>query len=379
MKSIGIITILKVENYGAELQAYALQRKLCLMGYKAEIIDYLFYKNPKAKWEKRSRPFYPYPLKDRIKELLMACKEWFLKKVLHLGLKRQKLFDEFHNEFTKTSRTYTSFSELYGNPPHYDAYCVGSDQVWNPRCYTNIAPYFLSFAPEGSIKLSYASSFGCSQVPDAAKEMYSQHLKSLDHIAVRESDGVRLVKELSGKDAKLVLDPTLLLDKEEWKRVEHAVPNTPGKYILVYELRKSSFMDDLAKTIAKESGCTIVKVLGHHPLFRREQAEVFIAENVGPSEFIYLLRNANFVITNSFHGTAFSINFNKPFFSVLQRGRINNSRQLSLLDLCALSERAVYEEDAVPRLYDNIDFNEANKRLEVARESSENYLRRSIG
>lgn len=380
MKSIGIITILKVENYGAELQAYALQRKLCLMGYDAEIIDYLFYKSRGAKWGKRSRPFYPYPMKDRLKEILMVCREWILTKVLRIGTAKQKLFDKFHKEFTKMSRTYASISELYANVPQYDAYCVGSDQVWNPRCFTNLAPYFLAFAPQKSVKLSYASSFGSSRIPEAAKERYSQHIKGLDFISVREKTGVTLVKELSGRDAELVLDPTLLIDEDDWKRVEHPLSGVPARYVLVYELRKSAFMDRLAMSVAHETGCAVVKLLGYQQIFSHRKDDCIVAENAGPSEFIYLFRNASFVITNSFHGTAFSVNFNKPFFSVLQKGRSNNSRQQSLLDLCNLSDRIVYEDEDVPKCNTSaINFSDSNKKLNAARHASEEYLRRSIG
>lgn len=217
MKNIGIITIAQVNNYGAELQALALQKKLCLMGYDAEIINYLFYKHKKHKKEKCSMPFYPYPLKNRIKEWFLPIYE-SIKSIPYkkANEKRKEGFVSFHKRNTRFSKKcFFSYSELYNDPPIYDVYCVGSDQVWNPRCYTNLNPYFVSFAPEGKKKISYASSFGVNELPESAKKQYRKLLQGLDSISVREDVGVEIVKNISGRNATKVVDPTLLLTKGE--------------------------------------------------------------------------------------------------------------------------------------------------------------------
>ena len=157
MIKVGIITISKVDNYGAELQSFAFQYKLNKMGYDAENIDYLFYKNKRHKREAISRPFYSFPLKNRLKEVCLpkieAFKSFFYRRA---ALRRKKGFEAFHQKYNKySSKVYTSYSELYENVPEYDVYCVGSDQVWSPSCYTSLHPYFLTFAPRYKKKISY--------------------------------------------------------------------------------------------------------------------------------------------------------------------------------------------------------------------------------
>lgn len=376
MKKVGIITILKVNNYGAELQSYALQKKLNFLGYDAEIIDYLYYKNPQHKREGISKPFYPYPFKTMVKELVFALKA----KLIALRSSsdyqnRNKHYEDFHRKFNRLSAVcYDRFSKLYSNPPVYDAYCVGSDQVWNPRCCTNIEPYFLTFAPKGAKRFSYASSFGVTAVPDSAAAKYGELLGSLDNIGVRESSGVKLVEELSGRMAKLVLDPTLLLTSNEWREVEREVNGIPQKYVLVYELQPLPYIMALAKQIAKANGYKIVRICKDASDKARGAAVINIAD-AGPSEFVWLVAHASFVVTNSFHGTAFSVNFNKPFFCVIRRGKNNNSRQLDLLAACGLTARVVYDGEQFPDLlYPSIDFDAVNRQMDRMREDSCNYL-----
>ena len=374
-KKIGIITILKVNNYGAELQAYALQRCLNSLGYDAEVIDYLFYKHPDHVRESISRPFYPYPLKNKILEFGLSVRDRLTRLFASPSQKRrQKNFDDFHIANTRLSHTFHSLSELQNGCPEYDVYCVGSDQVWNPRCFTNLAPYLLSFAPDNARKISYASSFGVSSLPSSAEAQYAKFLNRFDAIAVREAAGADIVKKLIGRDAKIVLDPTLLLSPNDWATIEKPVPNLPDRYLLTYELRPQSALANLAQEIARRQGLKIVR-LGCRQKFYSDPV-VNIAD-AGPAEFLYLFRNAAFVVTNSFHGTAFSVNFSKPFFSVLERGRNNNSRQLSLLNACGLDSQVYYDGDPFPSSFD-VDFSSATQRLASLRNSSIEYLNSAI-
>lgn len=375
MKKIGIITILKVNNYGAELQAYALQRCLNNLDYSAEIIDYLFYKHPDHIREAISSPFYSYPLKNKILELGLALRSRIARLFPSKAQQsRQGRFDEFHAANTRLSRTFHSLSELFKDRPVYDVYCVGSDQVWNPRCYTNLAPYLLSFAPDDARKISYASSFGVSTLPVSAEAQYANYLNRFDAISVRESAGVDIVKKLIGKEAKVVLDPTLLLSPEDWAEVEKPVSNLPDNYLLTYELRPQIELTRLAQEVARHKGLKIVRLGCRAKFYSDPVVNVYDA---GPAEFIYLFRHAAFVVTNSFHGTAFSVNFSRPFFSVLERGRNNNSRQLSLLNSCGLDSQIYYAGDHVPVSFD-VDFSAAVARLASLRQLSLDYLTSSI-
>ncbi len=380
MKKVGIITILKVNNYGAELQSYALQKKLNLMGYDAEIIDYLYYKHPKHKRENISKPFYPYPLKNKVKEIGLALKDKCMRVVNTSSYRsRNKHYNKFHNTFNRFSKDcYDKYSKLYENPPKYDAYCVGSDQVWNPRCYTNLEPYFLTFAPKGAKRFSYASSFGVTDVPNSAEYKYKELLMGLDKISVREASGVKLVEKLTHREAMLVLDPTLLLTRAEWQDVAQPVGGIPEKYILIYELQPLPYILATAKQIAQENGYKIVRVC-KDAYDKVKDADIINVADAGPSEFIWLVEHASFVVTNSFHGTAFSVNFNKPFYCILKRGKNNNSRQLDLLSACGLMNRIVYDGEQLPNtLSSSIDFENVNEQMDKMRKESCNFLNSAI-
>lgn len=379
-KKIGIVTILKVDNYGAELQAFATQEVMNLMGYDAEIIDYIFYKNSLHKKEKWSAPFYPYPLQDRIKEWAICLKSMASGFFLSSEEKeRKRNFELFHKTFTRlSSKQYRSYSELYNNPPIYDVYCVGSDQVWNPRCYTNLNPYFLTFAPQSARTFSYASSFGVSELPPDSKASYKNGLNNLTNISVRENDGITLVNELTGRTASNVADPTLLLNGNDWAKVEKAVPGITEGYILVYELHPLSKIMDLARDIARTKGLYIVRIC-KNKYDRIHDKMVRNIVNAGPSEFIYLFRHASVIVTNSFHGTAFSINFRKDFYCVLSCKLKNNSRQLNLLSLCGLTDRVVYDTEDNPGIEKlPIDYTYAANKLMSFIDESMNYIRRAI-
>jgi len=378
MKTIGIITIVKVNNYGAELQAFALQHKLCLMGYDAEIIDYLFYKNKGFKREKISKPFYHFPLKKKIKEWLLPYYENLRSLPYKKNQKkRDKLFENFHKSFTKFSiKTYHSYSELYDYCPKYDIYCVGSDQVWNPSCFTSLYPYFLTFAPEGARKISYASSFGVRTLPTDAIQGYKRGLSGLDAISVREQSGVNLVEKICGKKANLVLDPTLLLSRDEWRTVANhsKVPDKP--YILLYVLKDSEFATQRALEIAKKQNLIVVRLCKLAYKQDKEDSGIIDIIDAGPGDFVGLFDNASYVVTNSFHGTAFSINFNKQFTVVLKPNKDNNSRMLDLLTLVGLKDQIVYEGNN--KFAHTVDYEIVNKKLSTEKQFSLDYLKRAI-
>lgn len=378
MIKIGIITIVKTNNYGAELQALALQKKLCLMGFKAEIIDYLFYKNKGHKREKCSMPFYPYPIKKKIKEYILPLYET-IKSIPYWRTQknREKSFIEFHKKNTIFSpQCYHSYSELYKNPPIYDVYCVGSDQVWNPGCFTNLNPYFLSFAPEGKRRISYASSFGVKELPASAKKQYSRLLQGLDSISVREDAGVEIVKVVSGRNATKVVDPTLLLTKTEWKTIAKYDKEPNGKYILLYVLKDSEYIKQTALTLRDKTGLQIVRIC--KGAFKQDKPSDDIIDiiDAAPDDFLGLIEKAEIVLTNSFHGTVFSILFERDFYTILKRNVENNSRQTSLLNALHI-DRIRYEDTEFVSGPD-IDYRKCETAINSLKASSEQYLINAI-
>lgn len=380
-KKIGIITIVKVNNYGAELQAYATQRKLSLIGYDAEIIDYLYYRNPGHVRERESRPFYPYPLKNRVKEFGLKAMDMLGRlRMTEVGRRRGENFAKFHRQFCRFSpKQYRRHSELFGDPPVYDVYCVGSDQVWNPRCFTNLDAYFLDFAPAGKRRFSYGSSFGVKEIPESARAAYSRYLSRIDRLSVRESTGVGLVKLLTGKEAKLVADPTLLLSRDEWMAVAEPVDGLPESYVLVYELHPTPYLMDVARDVARQRGWKIVRICKDARPGASGGGDIVDISDAGPSQFVYLFDKASAVVTNSFHGTAFGVNFRKDLFCVLSAAATNNGRQESLLRRLGMEDRLLYDSERCDiASLAPIDYESAGRRLDALREESVAFIKESV-
>ena len=378
MRKIGIITILKVNNYGAELQAYATQCILNKLGWSAEIIDYLFYKNPEFKKTKMARPLFPMGngkwLKEHLFPILNGMRELRYAKSNKV---RKERFARFHRENTALSKTFKSMDELYRATFDYDVYMVGSDQVWNPGIYSSLEPYFLTFAPKGKKRVSYASSFGVSDIPEVAKPFYRKQLAEFSAISVRENTAVDLVKQLSGRDAQWVLDPTLLLSAAAWRQVCSDRYNDLPPFVLVYELTPCAYIAELAKYIAKEKKLSIVRIC-KSAAREDENSDFLDVVDAGPAEFLELFGKAAFIVTNSFHGTAFSINFNKSFYTVIPHRKKNNSRQQSLLGMLDLKERMIWENSEYPDLNEGIDYTHVNMLLDTERDKSIKYLKEAI-
>lgn len=321
----------KVLNYGSSLQAYALQRKITELGYDSEIIDYDFPPHKKA-------PITFNYIIERVFDFLRA---------LILGfplLKKKKKFEEFYNVFYNLSTQSYNADTIAKNIPQYDVYMTGSDQVWNPRHIGNDTNFLLSFVPVGKDKMSYASSFATTTIPEESKHLYDKYLKEYKYISVRESSGAQLVKSFTGKDAFVCCDPVFLLNRTEWDKVaESASVSTKGKYILVYALY---YMFDpypellqIIKNVQKALGYKVLYLDGRKEDAFRPNSTVLKAE--GPAEFIQLIKNAEIVITTSFHGSAFSLIYDKPLMAIVRKEDKTDSRISSLLKIARAEKSLV--------------------------------------
>lgn len=378
MSKIGIITILKVNNYGAELQAYATQKALQLMGHNAEIIDYLFYKNPRHKRTKMSAPTAKMSVKKHLQEWLFPIiANWKARNFREAQEARNRKFEQFHADNTKQSECYDTIDQLMAAQLDYDVLMSGSDQVWNPGVYSCLDPYLLRFGTEKMKRVAYASSFGVSSLPDDVKAYYKEALQHYDAISVREDKAVELVKSVSGRDAQLVLDPIFLLNKEQWLEVAKPVEGVPDvPYILIYELSEIPYIKQVAQYISKQTGMPIVRICKNASVEDAEPEIVNIID-AGPDEFLYLFSKAGCVVTNSFHGTAFSINFGKQFYTIIPNGKSNNSRQKSILKLMGCEERMLVEGSPMPEIK-TLDTAKVGENLQREREKSMNYLKNAI-
>lgn len=273
--------------------------------------------------------------------------------------------------------TYNSPEELKKNPPRYDVYITGSDQLWNP-CYCNGDPAFLlHFAPDDALKISYAASIGMRDIPLELHMLYKELLDRYKHISVREDSGINVIRDITGMEAKAVLDPTLLLDKDEWNKI--AVPKRliKKKYILCYYLNYTfnafPYVDDLTAYMQKQTGYEIVHVA--RPPHKLVYGHTWYRVGASPEEFLALVRDAEMVLTTSFHGTAFALNYGKPLLTVVQDRNASDSRQVSLMHSLNLDAQVLSVKDVFPdeSLF-SYNVGEEQIRLSALRKESRQFL-----
>ena len=351
---IGIVTFVKCDNYGAELQAYALQKKLNDWGYDAEVIDLEKQKKNLASLRViRKSIFNRYKQFGVLRGTISVFRLFFDKCALYASNKKNskkieekhQLFSSFFNDFIRHSDKYYSLADIYNVELPYDTYIAGSDQIWNYMQTDYLDVYFLRFANRfHAKKIAYAGSFSVPAIPDGLKSRYNTLIKNLDYISVRELDAQAIVKQCAGRDAEVVLDPTFLLTKTEW--VENVgIKGKYGdkKYVLIYTLSGSRYIYNLAKTIATRLDVEVINIKSDFKRVKEDKGIIHLY-NVGPREFISLFENAKYVITDSFHGTAFSINFNISFTTLLNPSSNMNSRVLSILKITGLENRIIYDD-----------------------------------
>ena len=265
----------------------------------------------------------------------------------------------------------------------YSDVIVGSDQLWLP---INVVSdyYTLNWVPDPINKISYATSFGISEIPNKYKDKYSFFLKRINHLSVREQSGVKICKDIADLDAKLVCDPTLLLSKEEWEEIAVKGRIIKDKYILCYFLGNSIEYRKFAERLKKKTGFLIVSLNHIDEFVKYSDTYCDIAPyDVGPSEWINLIKNAEFVLTDSFHGTVFSIINNKKFFT-FRRYAANskvstNTRINSLLHIFGLDDRLLNGDEPISEVINKkIDYQKVNIIYSKFSEDSKQFLLNSL-
>ena len=368
MKRIGIITIQKCNNYGADLQAYALGAKLRSMGYGAENIDYLFYKHPRHLGGKLDKPVLPISLKNRIKEFLspmVAALKGLRNRCV--TKERRKLFDEWFNANVKVGREYRSVKSLYDDPPEYDVYITGSDQVWNPRMYSNIKPYFFDFARKGKRIIAYASSIGVPTISPYVYDTYRKLLSRYSAIGVRESTSERIISGMGlCVPVKTVVDPTLLLTRGEWLAVSRQPKDIqPYSYVVEYNLEGKEAVHAFAMRCAKQLSASLIDIT---------------TSAYGPGEFLWLFAHARAAVVCSFHGTVFSAMNKVPFYSVYQESAGRNGGRIALFaKSIGLGDRMIlYSRLGSAQIDFNVDFTNSEQALARMRQDSLEFLSAAV-
>lgn len=334
---IGIITIHVSPNYGATLQAFALYKYLDQQGYDCELIDlhrsefsdYI----PSKRFERcRPRKVTRYEKFKNVIKKLIGYKTRIINTKNKYSKEAEPKFHAFNSEI-KLSKAYRSIDQLYDNPPKYDVYITGSDQVWNPSQYFCIEPYFLTFAPSSARRISYAASIGLADIRENEKTLFVKWLSGYDAISVRERQAQKLLKSITDKEVTQVSDPTFLLDRDYWK----SIANYPAEkdYILIFTLGYDARMVEYGKRLCQESGKKLLvlaqiqdteNVVGYIPI-----------TDAGPKDWLGYIANASMVLTDSFHCTVFSIIMEAGnFFTIIEDGR--GSRIVDLLDIFSLKD-----------------------------------------
>ena len=382
---IGIVTYVKCDNYGAELQAFALQWKLNSLGYDAEVINL----------EKRNIDMKRNPdvilgaIKQRIKQegvfAIVSIVRKFLEtkkritdedKYKAINENKHKLFENFFENKVRHSEKYYSLDEISNATDlKYDVYIAGSDQIWNYIHTDRLDVYFLMFANKFKAKkISYAASVSIYDIPKKWRAAYKTYFENIDVLSVRELHGAELVSKYSNKKAEVVLDPTFLLTKEDWVREVANDCGIEGDYLLIYTLSGSPHIRKMAHDIARRLNLKVVNIKSGYS-DEPDDGTINVYE-IGPAEWVGLWSKAKYVVTDSFHGTAFSINFNIPFTTLVNPNSMMNSRVLSILKIMNLESRIVYDTlkgDLKPNDI-ALDFTETNRILKQWKEKSLNFL-----
>jgi len=373
IKRIGIISYHSGYNIGTMLQAYALQAAIeKLEDCHVEYINYV-----------EGVPFIQAGFKVRIEKIIQKLKtlpenyisifyNYLNKRNL---MERRKQFDTFFSTYIHTSPiSYFSLSELKQSPPEYDIYIVGSDQTWNPTFLKDNGAYFLRFLRNDQNKNSYAASIGVYDLPEDVKSQYASYLCSFNFISCRESSGCECLSKVLNRPVTHVVDPALLLTPEDWKSIELPVKiRTP--YIICYILGYRECIRTFAKKLGEKYNLPVYFIVSTY-LDMKEENGLF---DIGPGQFLSLIRNAEYVCTDSFHGTVFSMNYKRNFYSFYKRegGEAfgDNSRIPKLLREYSLLNR-LKDKDFIEE--EDINYDEIGEVISKKRNASVSYLKKII-
>lgn len=370
MEKVLLTTLFTGYNYGSSLQAYASKSLIEELGYSCQLVARKsLIKGRDVRIGKLLTILFR-TLMTVDSKTLRAYGSSYSKALIGDSLEK---FARFEAEYLKPHRM--SWSDLKHEAKQCVACVAGSDQLWNPTSLYVDPMYYLRFAPAGK-RISFATSFGHDSVADCNKKKIKKWVSEIDFLSVREDSGVKLIKSICGRDASHIIDPTLLLDGNTWRTCMN-IPENESKYILAYFLDSPSPQARICiENLREKYGCEVIAI----PYKYEDMSYADKVVPTGPLEFLELVSNAITVVTDSFHGTAFSINLHTPFFvynrnygsAYSQSGRV-----LSLLGKLGLMER--FEPSEGTQNMVGMNFGESDIILQNEREKAREYLHKSIG
>ncbi len=383
MKKAGLCVRYDCDNYGSMLQIFATQKAITDNGWEYEIIRYdkrtiLFY------LVNISRLFNPYFMKGKLDAFEKHRKLKHYPEIFKMNSVRNGCINKFRDKYIGPySSIYKGYGKLTKGAENYDAVIVGSDQLWTPAGIKSKF-YNLLFVPDTVKKISFATSFGVSSVPSIQRKMTRKYLNRIEFISVRETRGAKIVKDLTGRKVTVALDPTLLYSANEWEEMFPEERVTDGSYILAYFLGENSEHRDAVEQLRSETGLKVVTIPFMDTFVERDLSfgdeKLF---EVGPIEFLNLIRNADYICTDSFHGSVFSILNHKQFitFDRTENNDKNtrNSRIDSLFGLLGLEERRYRKDINIKISIDQaIEYKEVDDRLIKLRKDTFAFLNKAL-
>ena len=358
MIKVGILTFHDAHNYGAVLQAYALKKYISkLDNVKVKIINYHHYNIPDG-----------FPKKRKIDKMTLKNIERHTYSEPDHYMRWDK-FDKFIKELIDNEkRVYTNEEEL--EKLNIDVWISGSDQIWNTEITRGFNKgFFLDFNTNGK-KVTYAVSMGIPRLPEKYEEEFKKCLNNIDCISVREEKLMRYAKQFTSKNVFNVLDPTLLLNPADYNDLmeENKIKE---KYLLIYALVPDSRLEQIAKEKAKEKKLQIIEIND----FKEKNHFCKQISNAGPGEFLTLIKNAECVVTNSFHGTVFSILFEKDFYTITGFNR--NSRMENILSIVEMQDRLIDNPEKIKNVMVP-NYIKAKEKLKIESQKSRDFLKNAI-
>lgn len=370
MKRIATVTFHRAHNFGSVLQTYALQEYIINLCHEnGEKVEY---KVVDLFTENQEQLYSVYKKNNSLKNIFKNLIAFPFSRDLKL---KHKKFELFLNEYIYLTERYKTSNELKKNPPEADFFISGSDQIWNVRAKDFSSSYYLDFVKSGK-KISYAASFGPLNIKWEKYDYANIQnlLKEYKYISVRENGSAENVEKLTGSSCPVNIDPTLLLDKEEWRKIQSSTNYRNGKYILLYCLEPTKEQLKIANMISSRLKLPILvlRYNNKNDMFNRYVKRY----NSGPKDFLSYIDHAELVLTSSFHGTVFSLIYNKPFYVFNGMGDNRISTILTKTDMCL---RALNCMDDIEKVNLQIPDEKKIKRfLENERIKSEIYLRESL-
>lgn len=362
---IAVLTLHRVYNYGSALQAYATQRVLEKLGHDVQVVDYITEQRTKKR-------IFLAPSKNGTLHGIRGI-AYRVAKVFSLLLK-EMTFGSFVRKNLQLTNKYITAQDLEMTPPQADVYITGSDQTWNSTYNEGVdRGFFLDFLPENARRISFVASFGKSELSADEIEQTKKYINRYSALSVREDQAQKILSDLGRKDAVQLIDPTLQISKTDWCALASKRLVKKPYLILMLLYNEDNHATEFARKIADDKGLKLVKISWE--LLKPAMVDQLFTHR-SPADFLSLFYYADFVVTNSFHGLAFSINLEKQFI-VVPRNEFN-SRIESLLSLTGLNDRMVSSFEELARYKNEISYDCIKKILDDERRKARDFLRNNL-